>query len=120
MQLEVLRDVALDILLFPVWWYSRGLLFVWRWSWQTLQDYVEYFALRIWIQNIFVPMFGQYDWQSRLISIAMRTVQIVGRSVFLVGILCGLLILNVMYLTLPICSMLFALYHLLGSLLYVA
>lgn len=120
MQLEVLRGVASDIILFPVWWYSRGLLLVWRWSWQTLQDYAEYFALRIWIQNLFVPMFGQYDWQSRLISVVMRIVQIVGRGLFLLGILFGLIILNMLYLAMPMCSMLFALYHLLGSLLYVS
>lgn len=34
----------------------------------------------IWLANIFVPMFGQFDWQGRIVSFFMRVVQVVVRT----------------------------------------
>ncbi|PIX12175.1 hypothetical protein COZ73_00770, partial [Candidatus Falkowbacteria bacterium CG_4_8_14_3_um_filter_36_11] len=40
-------------------------------------------ALLIWIKNIGRPMYGQYDWQGRIISFFMRLIQIIIRSFFM-------------------------------------
>ena len=77
-------------------------------------------AISVWIKNIFVPMFGQNDWQSRLISIFMRSVQIVGRSIGLVIIAVAVALALVVYITAPIFVALQAAYHVIGSLLYVS
>jgi hypothetical protein len=53
-------------------------------------------ALFVWIKNIFTPMYGQYDWQGRLISLFMRIVQIIFRGFVMlicVGIAVALLII---------------------------
>lgn len=120
MQPAVIKDVLLDIVMFPVWWYSRGLILMLRRAADTLKGYAKYMAIGVWIQNMFVPMFGQHDWQSRLISIFMRLVQIVGRSF-------GLMIIAIMvigalglYITLPIFLCLQAAYHVIGSFMYVS
>jgi hypothetical protein len=65
-------------------------------------------------------MFGQHDWQSRLISVFMRLVQIIGRSIGLMIIACGVALAFALYLAAPISVILLATYHVLGSLLYVA
>ena len=118
MQPAVLKDVLLDIVMFPVWWYSRGLLLCLRWSVATFQSYAKYFAVTLWMQNLFVPMFGQTDWQSRLISIFMRSVQIVGRSLALAMVTTGLVVALAAYMAGPILLALFTLYHGLGTWLY--
>ncbi|MEN9558024.1 MAG: hypothetical protein RL141_393 [Candidatus Parcubacteria bacterium] len=41
------------------------------------------YALGIWIRNFFVPMYGQYDWAGRLVSVFMRFVVLVGRGIAL-------------------------------------
>lgn len=120
MQPAVFKDVLLDIIGFPVWWYSRGLLLMFKWCADTLKGYARYMAISVWIKNIFVPMFGQNDWQSRLISIFMRSVQIVGRSIGLMVIAVGVTLALLLYIALPIFVMLQVAYHVIGSLVYVS
>lgn len=85
----------------------------------TLRGYARYFAIEVWIKNIFVPMFGQHDWQSRLISVFMRLVQIIGRSLALVVVTLGIVLVSVLYLVAPVAVMLLLAYNVMGSLLYV-
>ena len=113
-------DVLLDLVMFPVWWYSRGLVLLLTSARNTLKSYAQYLAVAVWLKNIFVPMFGQNDWQSRLISIFMRSVQIVGRLLALAFIALGILLFVLAYLIAPITLMLLAAYNVIGSLLYVA
>lgn len=40
--------------------------------------------MRIWLKNFFVPMYGQYDWTGRLISVFMRLVILIGRFIALI------------------------------------
>jgi len=35
----------------------------------------------VWIKNIFTPMYGQTDWQGKLISFFMRLFQIIFRGI---------------------------------------
>ena len=39
----------------------------------------------LWLKNLFVPMFGQRDWQGRLVSVFMRLVQVIARGVAFVA-----------------------------------
>lgn len=118
-QVDVFRDLALDILLFPVWWYSRGVVRVAAWSRESFFGYARLLAIDVWMKNVFVPMFGQYDWQSRLISIFMRLVQIIGRSFALLVITLMILMVGALYLVaLPVVTA-FTAYHLVGFFLYV-
>lgn len=80
---KILGELGRDLLYFPVWWYSMGL-------WETIKRLLNFvynrqkaLALLVWIKNIHRPMYGQYDWQGRLISFAVRFVQIIARSIIL-------------------------------------
>lgn len=35
----------------------------------------------LWLRNLFVPMFGQHDWQGRLVSFLIRLVQLIARGI---------------------------------------
>ena len=81
----VLRDVIFDIIYWPIWWYSSGTIK----AWQRMKNIVSAgnvsLGLSIWIKNIFKPMFGQQDWQGRLISFFLRLVQIIFRLIVFLG-----------------------------------
>ncbi len=76
-------DFLGSILWFPVWWYTLGLKKLALRFWVGLQYRVSSYGLRIWIKNMFVPMYGQYDIQGKIVSFFMRFVVLIGRSIAL-------------------------------------
>jgi len=78
---RILLDALLDILYFPLWWYSGGLWHAAKWCVGLFQYGNMSLAPGLWLKNIFVPMFGQYDWQGRIISFFMRLIQLIFRSI---------------------------------------
>jgi len=58
-------------------------------------------GLRVWLKNLFAPMFGQTDWQGRLISFFMRLAVLGGRllQVFFGSV--AVLAATLIYLVLP-------------------
>lgn len=81
-------DLLGGVIKFPIWWYTHGLVFVAKGGWSWIAGYSKTLALSVWMKNLFVPMYGLYDWQSRIISFLMRVAQIIARAI-------GVLILTV-------------------------
>ncbi len=79
--IKILGEISRDILMFPLWWYTFGLVRTVRGLHEFLKNRERGLALHIWVKNLFRPMFGQTDWQGRLISIGMRLVQIFFRGI---------------------------------------
>lgn len=77
-------EALLDVLYFPVWWYTGGALRAGKWCANLFLEGNLRLAPGLWLSNIFVPMFGQYDWQGRIISFVMRFIQVIFRSIILV------------------------------------
>src|SRR5689334_9819464 len=77
----VFVDLLGSIAWFPVWWYSTGMLKVLHSSRDALQYRARSYAFAIWIKNFFVPMYGQYDITGRFVSVLMRFIVLVGRSI---------------------------------------
>lgn len=75
----ILKDLLFDFLYWPIWWYTIGLRYVIIFVWNKIIDQENFFGVRIWITNLFVPMFGQYDWQGRIISFFVRLLNIIAR-----------------------------------------
>lgn len=73
----------MDALYFPVWWYTKGLRRVAVGCAHYIEEMNLTLAPGLWLKYMFVPMFGQRDFQGRLMSIFMRIVNIIGRSVAL-------------------------------------
>ncbi|MFZ5365277.1 MAG: hypothetical protein ACOZBH_03760 [Patescibacteria group bacterium] len=96
------KDLVGDIFYFPVWWYTKGLAKGWRRFSGTLRSANESLGLTIWIKNLFTPMFGQTDWQGRLVSFFMRLFQIIFRSLIFFGWLVFALIIFIIRTLFPI------------------
>lgn len=107
----LLWELGGDILRFPAWWYGKGLVRAATYAAEFVQGYARSIGVTTWAKNIFVPMFGRYDWQSRIISVFMRLVNVVGRG--LVTIVVALLVLSVLalYLALPAVALAFMFVH---------
>lgn len=76
-------DIFFDILLWPVWWYTKGALRAFLFCLKIIRGQAERMGYGIWLKNLFTPMYGQRDLQGRLISFLVRFVMIVFKSIFL-------------------------------------
>ena len=99
---KLLIELVRDILYFPIWWYSRGLLKIIISMKDFLSDRQKQLALIIWIKNIFRPMYGQYDWQGMIISFFIRLFQIIVRGVLMLFLFIGAVVVVLTWLILPI------------------
>lgn len=82
---QLLGEALLDLVYFPVWWYTGGLRYAGSHCFAWLVAGNRTLAPGLWLQNLFVPMFGQTDWQGKIISFFMRLVQIAARTLALIG-----------------------------------
>lgn len=99
---RLLLDALLDLVYFPVWWFTAGAKHVLLWCIQLVVKGNRTLAPGLWLINIFVPMYGQYDWQGRIVSFFMRLIQVVFRSLALVFWILFCLSLFFGWLSLPI------------------
>ena len=99
---QVLIQFLWTIIFFPIWWYSLGFL---RFSsrivsfWRSEQRAL---GLWVWVNNLFVPMYGQRDFTGRLISFLVRCVQIIFRGLAMIFWIIIGLILMLIWLALPL------------------
>jgi hypothetical protein len=80
----ILLDLFKDVVFFPFWWYSIGLFRTAKKLIAFIADKEKSLAIFIWLKNLFTPMYGQRDWQGKIISFFIRLVQIIFRSLILV------------------------------------
>ena len=95
-------QLILDILLFPVWWYTEGFRRMFIMLWHNLEDTNLRLAPGLWLKNIFTPMYGQRDLQGRLMSFFMRTVNVIGRTIALLVWFMLLVFVLVFWLIIPV------------------
>ena len=103
---DILLEKVREILYFPAWWYTVGLGKAANFSWQRIKNMEIRLGVKIWVTNLFTPMFGQRDIAGKLISFFVRIFQIIGRGLAL--ILWSLLMAGVFFawVALPIVAVL--------------
>ena len=99
---KILGKIVRDIIYFPLWWYTEGLITIGKKLLIFLQNRQKSLALLIWIKNIHRPMYRQYDWQGMFISFFMRVIQIIIRSMIMIFWLIIALIIFFSWIILPI------------------
>lgn len=72
-----------DLLYWPIWWYTKGLYKTGVFCLGQIKEQAEVLGVGIWLKNIFTPMYGQYDWEGRLISFFVRLAQSIVRLILL-------------------------------------
>lgn len=92
-------EFFLDLIYFPLWWYTGGILYAVSGCLNLIKTGNANLAPGLWIKNLFVPMFGQRDFQGRAVSVLIRFLNFVFRSIGLllwVGVVFILLLLWIM------------------------
>lgn len=99
---KIIAQFLLDVLYFPIWWYSRGIFKVVSWSGRFISARQKGLALGVWVKNVFTPMYGQHDWAGMLISFITRLLQIIVRSVVMLFWLLICFIVIICWLAAPL------------------
>ncbi|HBA36957.1 TPA: hypothetical protein DCZ15_03745 [Candidatus Falkowbacteria bacterium] len=99
---KIIGQILGEILYFPVWWYTVGFARTAKGGWRFWRGRESSLGFGVWVKNIFVPMYGQRDLASRLISFVMRLVQIIYRGAILLFWLVLILLFLVLWLAGPI------------------
>lgn len=99
---KISLQVLLDIIYFPLWWYSVGFFRILKNLAIFLKERWLVIGTGVWLKNIFVPMYGQTDFASRAISFFIRLVQIICRFIVYIFFVLMSIIGMVLWLVLPI------------------
>lgn len=78
-------DFIGGIVMFPVWWYTRGLKIAAGRAFHSVEDASQWLGLGVWVKNLFVPMYGETSWQGKLISFFVRLFMIIVRGLGVVA-----------------------------------
>lgn len=98
----ILVDIVGDILYWPVWWYSRGIKKLAVYIYSEIINYQDRVGLKLWLASLFKPMYGQSDWQGRLISFFMRFVILIYKLLkFVIWVILMVAFLVIWCLVLP-------------------
>lgn len=100
--IKALLNTIWHFVYWPLWWITGGLLLVLKFTVQRIVLAWKGLALDVWLLNIFVPMYGQSDVASRVISFVIRVIQIVLRFAIMVIISWLILLIPLIYLGLPV------------------
>src|SRR3989344_5905445 len=98
----VAKDLVGDFFYWPVWWYTKGLKNTVIFSFSSIKNWEEILGVSIWGKNLFTPMFGQYDFEGRIISFFIRLIQLFFRSIILLILALFSLIPILIWLALPL------------------
>jgi hypothetical protein len=99
---QIIIKILAEIIYFPVWWYSVGFIGTIKRAWHFWRQREKMLGFTIWLKNIFVPMYGQYDWAGRIISFFVRFIQVIFRGLALLFWLVLILLLILIWLSLPL------------------
>ncbi len=80
---RLVLEFILDIIIFPLWWYTGGIAYAIGRAQNLLSTGNANLAPFTWLKNLFVPMFGQHDFQGRMVSVIMRFLNFIFRGIAL-------------------------------------
>lgn len=95
-------DLILEIIYFPLWWYSSGLYRAGLFCLQQIKKQWNNMGLSIHFKFLFKPMYAQRDFTGRVISFFARFIQLIFKS--LAFVVFGLISLGIflLWIVLPI------------------
>lgn len=100
--LKIIFQTLGNIFYFPFWWYSVGFAETLKKEWIFFSNQEKNLGFRIWLANIFVPMYGQSDAAGRIISFFIRLIQIIVRGLVLLFWLALVIVGAILWLALPL------------------
>lgn len=69
---QLISEFLLDVVRWPVWWYSGGLRLVGGWCWRSFGETRWRLGIALFTRHLFTPMYGDYTREGRVISVFIR------------------------------------------------
>ena len=107
----VFFEIGGDLLYWPIWWYTRGISRAGLFALAEIKLQAQRLGVGVWAKNIFVPMFGQYDLEGRLISFFIRLIQIIVRGIATVVWAALVAAVFGLWVLLPLIALYFVIYN---------
>ena len=104
-------EVIFDILYFPIWWYTKGLVRITSYCAEKLVGAARRLALRIWLKHMFTPMYGDYTKEGRIISFLMRIIVLIFKLVMILFWAVYVFVVFILWLTIPLLFIYFILFQ---------
>lgn len=98
----IVRELVGEILYFPVWWYTAGTKEIWTALVRQWLGLSERLGLRLLLQSMGKPMYGDYTRTGRIISFFFRIFLVAIRFVLVAGWTLISILLFVIWLVAPI------------------
>jgi hypothetical protein len=95
-------DIIGDFLFWPVWWYTVGLRDMAKFVLKQIRDVWKSMALGLWIRNFFVPMYADRSILGRGISLVIRLIFLVWKSVWFVAWSIPSIVLLILWIVTPV------------------
>ncbi|MFA6322964.1 MAG: hypothetical protein WCX71_05880 [Candidatus Buchananbacteria bacterium] len=99
---SIILDFIFDFVYWPIWWYTKGFVKVLIFAKNEIVEQAEILGVGVWLKNLFTPMYGMYDWESRLISFLVRLTLLFFRLILLFVWSIFVVIFLIFWLILPI------------------
>ncbi len=97
----LVRDLILDALYAPIWWYTEGLALALRSFARNARYGANVIGIGIWAHALFKPMYGEHSWQGRIVSFVMRLLVLVWDIAIYFILVAFLFIFVVFWIMLP-------------------
>lgn len=98
---RVLVSFVFECFYFPIWWYTRGALLMFQAGRRLARAGSELLSPAVWWRYLFVPMYGQYNWQGRIISFLVRLVQGIVRGLFFLAWFAMIVLITGLWFVVP-------------------
>ncbi len=100
----IVRELIGELLYFPVWWYSHGLVLTWRSLFGQWLRLLNRLSLPILLKTMGRPMYGDYTRSGRIISFFFRILLVVSKSLVLGFWTAVLIVVMIVWIIGPIIS----------------
>ena len=76
-----MENFPLNILTFPVWWYSTGLGLIWSWFNKKNHYFLEKTGLVLFARHMFEPLYQDYTKTGQILSFFIRIFVLIFKSI---------------------------------------
>lgn len=106
-----MRDTKLQLILFPVWWYTTGTTIAWQWVKRRFSYKIRSMGLVLFARHLGQPLYGDYTRSGIAISFFLRIFLLLFKIFYLGVYIAGLGFLFLLYLAILPLSIVMILYQ---------
>lgn len=106
------QTFQLNLLTFPVWWYTVGLTQLYVWCQRNFRFGVKKSGFALFVRYMYAPLYGDYTRSGRIISFLLRIAILAGKIIALGARLFALGMILFAYLVVLPLSVVMAIYSL--------